>query len=718
VSISCSSRPAIASLVHPESVAVVGVSARGRSASRTVIDNLLENGYEGRLHLVGRQAGELAGRTVLAGPDDLPQPVDLAIVAVPAAGVPDVVSALAGRAAAAVCFASGFAETGPTGSQAQQQLSQIARAGEIRLLGPNCLGFSNYVDGVHVRMTPMARQRLMLRDRGPAVAVVAQSGSLAAHVVGSLMERGVPVAYSMTTGNEADLELADFIEFYVQQPMVGAVAVYAEQIRRPGRFLAAVAAARAAGKSVVVLHPGRSDASRAAAQSHTGALSGDHALISAILADAGVMVAHALEELIDLTELLRLAPEPSEAGVMSINASGAVGVLVQDYVEEIGLPLAELSESTRSALGERFPDYLSVRNPLDLGTSIAVDDKIVPSAVRAAVDEPGAGSLLLSLPYLNQVSMHAVLDGFIAETTTRARRIPAIFNVAEEGRPLWPDVVELAHRGGVVMTRSPERSLRALARMRELAVASRRHRRQIEPTALPLGLPSGPLAEWRAKEMLRSNGVPVPDGHLASSVEEAIDIADRLGYPVAVKAQSAALMHKSDLGAVALGLGDADAVRRSYQRVVAAAATRRPNLELDGVLVERMAEPGVELVIGARRDPDWGPVLLVGLGGIWIETLQDVRLLPPDLQPDDIAAELLHLKGAALLTGARGADPVDIAAVSDIAAAVGALVIAHPEIREIDLNPVIAGRRGAVVADALIITAPEDTDESAPWKEN
>jgi acetate---CoA ligase (ADP-forming) len=681
------------------------------------MDNLLDNGYQGRLHLVGRQAGELAGRTVLAGLDDLPQAVDLAIVAVPAVGVPDVVSALAGRAAAAVCFASGFAETGPSGGQAQRQLSQIARAGEIRLLGPNSLGFSNYVDGIHVRMTPMARQRLMLRDRGPAVAVVAQSGSLAAHVVGSLTERGVPVAYSVTTGNEADLELADFIEFYARQPMVAAIAVYAEQIRRPGCFLAAVAAARAAGKPVVVLHPGRSDASRAAAQSHTGALSGDQALISAVLADAGVMVARTLEELIDLTELLRLAPEPSEAGLVSISASGAVGVLVQDYAEELGLPLAELSESTRSALAERIPGYLPVRNPLDLGTSIALDDKVVPSAVRAAVDEPGAGSLLLSLPYLGQASMRAVLDGFIAETTTRARRIPAVFNVAEEGRPLWPDVVELAHRNGVVMTRSPERSLRALARLRDLAVASRRRRRRVEPAAMPLGLPSGPLAEWRAKEVLRSNGVPVPDGHLAGSVEEAVDIADRLGYPVAVKAQSAALMHKSDLGAVALGLGDADDVRRSFQRVRAAAGARRPGLELDGVLVERMVEPGVELVIGARRDPDWGPVLLVGLGGIWAETLRDIRLLPADLQPGDIAAELLHLRGAALLSGARGADPVDIAAVAGIAAAVGALVIAQPEIREIDLNPVIAGRRGAAVADALIIAAPGEADESASWKE-
>ncbi|MFL4910204.1 acetate--CoA ligase family protein [Streptomyces sp. MMS24-I2-30] len=700
-------RSPIARMVNPASIAVIGVSTRpGPSVSHAVVHNLLDNGYEGRLHLVGRRAGELAGRPVLAGTDTLPEPVDLAVLAVPAKALPGSITELAGRATAAVCFASGFAEAGPAGRAAQRQLAEATRASGIRLLGPNCLGFFNYLDGVHIKMTPMATQQPMPRDRGPAVAVAAQSGSLATHVIGSLMQRGVPIAYSLTTGNEADLDLADFVTFFRHEPLIGTVAVYAEQIRRPDRFVAAVAVARAAGKSVVVLHPGRSEASQAAAQSHTGALSGDHALISTVLTDAGGVVAQTLEEFIDVTELLRLEPELSDAGLMSVNGSGAVGVLLQDYADDLGLPLAELSEPTRTALAEQAPDYLTPRNPLDLGTSLAVDDKVVPAAIRAVVDDPATGSLLLNLPYLNQASMHSALAGFIAETT-RERRIPAIFSVAEEDRPLWPDVVDLAHRSGAVLSRSPERSLRALARLREVADAARRRRRAVGRRADPLELPPGPQAEWRTKALLRAIGVPVPDGSLAGSAEEAVAIADALGCPVAVKAQSAALTHKSDLGAVVLGLGDPTAVRQGYERVRGAVTARHATLPLDGVLVESMAAPGVELVIGARRDPAWGPVLLVGLGGVWIETLHDVRLLPPDLCADDIAVELLRLKGAALLTGARGADPVDVTAVAEIASVVGEFVITHPEVSEIDLNPVIAGPHGACVADALMVTAQD-----------
>jgi acetate---CoA ligase (ADP-forming) len=697
-------RATIASILDPESIAVIGVSTREHSVSRTLVDNLLSNGYRGRLHLVGRKAGELAGRPVLAGVDELPEPVDLAVLTVPAAAAPDAVASLAGRAKGAVCFASGFAEAGESGREAQRKLTEQARKGRVRLLGPNCLGFFNYVDGVHIKMTPLARQQSMPRDRGPAVAVAAQSGSLGAHVVGSLMQRGVPIAYSLTTGNEADLDLAEFVDFFRNDPLIGTIAVYAEQIRRPEAFLAAVTAARGAGRRVIVLHPGRSEASRIAARSHTGALSGDHAVITTVLTAAGAIVAQTLEELIDLTELMRLDPELSEAGLLAMTGSGAIGVLVQDLADELGLPLAELSEPTRSALSAQLPDFLTPRNPVDLGTSLALDDTAIPAAIRVAVAEPAAGSLLLQLPYLSQSTMRSALEGFIAETT-RGRRIPAVFSIAEEDRPLWPDVVELAHRNGVVLGRSPERVVRALTRLREVTIAAGRSRRRLEARPVSLGLPRGPVAEWRAKELLRVTGIPVPDGRLAGSADEASAIADELGYPVAVKAQSAVLTHKSDLGAVAVGLRDAEAVRAGYERVCAKVAAERPELPLDGVLVETMAEPGVELVVGARRDPAWGIVLLVGLGGVWIETLQDIRLLPPDLSPEHIVAELLRLKGAALLTGARGAEPVDLTAVAEIAAGVGEFMVAHPEVSEIDLNPVIAGAHGASVVDALLVTA-------------
>jgi acetate---CoA ligase (ADP-forming) len=703
---------AISRIVRPSSIAIIGASARADSISRTVLDNLTGNGYAGAVHLVGRKPGEMAGRPILGSVAELPDELDLAVLALPAAAVPAALAELAGRAAGAVCFASGFAETGAAGRSAQTQLGETARTTGPRLLGPNCLGFFNYVDGVHVKMAPMARQRPMPRDRGPAVAVAAQSGSLAAHVVGSLGERGVPVAYSVTTGNEADLGLADCLEFFSQQPLVGSIALYAEQIRHPRRFLAAVAAAWDAGQTVTILHPGRSAASRAATQSHTGALSGDHALISTVLAGAGVAVAQTLEELIDLTELLRRFPEPGPGGLVSINGSGAVGALVQDYCDQLGLPLSELSADTQEALAGQLPEYLSVHNPLDLGTGLAVDPGVVPAAVGAAVADPGTGSVLLTLPYLKQETLRSVLEGYIAETGPKDGRVPAIFSVAEEDRPLWPDTAELARRSGVVVNRSPERAVRSLARLGEAGRVARRRRRRPQAASVPLGPNTGPLPEWHAKQLLRSVGIAVPEGALVTDADQAVKIAGRLGYPVAVKAQAAALTHKSDLNAVALGLADAGAVRSAYDQVTGTVAAL-PGIRLDGALVEEMASPGVELVIGARRDPQWGPVLLVGLGGIWIETLRDVRLLPPDLEPADIAGELTRLQGAALLTGTRGSAAVDLAAVATLAARVADLMLANPRISEVDLNPVIARPDGATAVDALIVTGVtgETTDD-------
>jgi acetate---CoA ligase (ADP-forming) len=695
---------AISKIVRPSSIAIIGASARANSVSRTVLDNLTGNGYAGAVYLVGRKPGEMAGRPILGAVAELPDELDLAVLAVPAAVAPETLAALAGRAAGAVCFASGFAETGAAGRAAQLRLAETARTTGPRLLGPNCLGFFNYVDGVYVKMTPMARQQPMPRDRGPAVAVAAQSGSLAAHVVGSLAERGVPVAYSVTTGNEADLGLADCVEFFSQQPLIGSIALYAEQIRHPRRFLAAVAAARDAGKTVTVLYPGQSAASRAATQSHTGALSGDHALISTVLSGVGVAVAQTIEELIDLTELLRRFPEPRPGGLVSINGSGAVGVLLQDYCDQLGLPLSELSADTQEALAGRLPDYLSVHNPLDLGTGLAVDPGVVPAAVGAAVADPGTGSVLVTLPYLKQETLRFVLEGYIAETGPQVGRVPAIFSVAEEDRPLWQDTAELARRSGAVVNRSPERAVRSLARLSEVGRVARRRLRHPQAAVVPLGPDIGPLSEWRAKQLLRSVGIAVPEGALVTDGDQAVRVAGQLGYPVAVKAQAAALTHKSDLSAVALGLADADAVRCAYDRVTSMAAAALPGIGLDGALVEEMVGAGVELVIGARRDPQWGPVLLVGLGGIWIESLRDVRLLPPDLEPAAIADELARLQGAALLTGTRGSTAVDLTAVAAMAARVADLVLANPRISEVDLNPVIARPDGATAVDALIVT--------------
>ncbi len=548
--------PLLDGLLRPESIAVLGVSARADAPSRSVLRNLVAGRYTGQLHLVGRSGGNLDGHPVLSEVEALPEPVDLAILAVPAAVAVDTVGRLAGRARSAVCFASGFAETGTEGRLLQDRLADAARDAGVRLLGPNCLGFSNHVDDVFVRMTPMTAPDPMERDRGPAVAIVAQSGSIGAHLVGSLTARGVPVAYSVSTGNEADLDLADFVAAFAHDDAVGVVAVYAEQIRRPSEFVAAVETVGAAGRHIVVLHPGRTEASRSTARSHTGAMSGDVAVISAIIADRGAVVVPALEELIDVAELLRSGVRPRPGGLVSINGSGAMGVLMQDAASDAGVPLVELSVTATRKLREELPDFLVATNPLDLGTGLAIDPGIVGRSAAAVAGDPGVGAVLVTLPYLSRGSMTTAVEGFgraVADT-----KVPAILSMAEEGRPLWPEAVEAASRLGVVLARSPERALRTLTRVLQ-AVPEQRRRRPAHPREGALDVPSGVVLEWRGKELLRARGFPVPRGALARTAEEAVRIAARIGGPVAMKVQAPSIQHKSDSGGVALAVsGEAD----------------------------------------------------------------------------------------------------------------------------------------------------------------
>ncbi|RYF60161.1 MAG: CoA-binding protein [Comamonadaceae bacterium] len=695
---------AVARLLNPRSVTIIGASAKPGASSHAIVKNLVANGYQGEIHLVGRTAATVEGREIRTSIADLPEGIDLAILAVPADAVLDTLIQLADRGVgAAVSFASGFAEYGPEGRRLQEQIGETARNLGVRLIGPNCIGYFNYADSFHVAMVDMGPLPPMPRHRGPALALVTQSGGIGAHLAGSLEQRGVPVSYSVTTGNEADLDLADFVEFFAHDPATGGVLVYAEQIRDSRRFLAAARTARARGKHVVVMHPGRSEASREATQSHTGALTQDYHLMRTVLEHAGVAVVDSLEELVDVGQLLLRFPEPPVAGLGFVTSSGAICAIAQDYCDELGVDVPELSPNTANTLRAVLPDYLQARNPLDLGTLLQTKPDSMSTSLDALVTDSAVGSILVSLPVIHQSLSLALLEAFIASTAGTGT--PAIYVVQTEDKPFWPDFDELAHDKGAIVMRSPERAMRALATLTRIGRLQARQRRSGEAcrTADPLRLSSGPQPEWRSKEILGEISLAVPPGGLATTAYDAVRIASRVGYPVVAKIQSAALPHKTDVGGVVVGLADEAALRAAFSDVIATVRDAHSDVTIDGILVEAMAEPGLELVIGARRDLNWGAVVLVGLGGVWIEVLGDVRLLPTDLAPSAIKAELLSLRAAGLLRGARGAEAVDLNAVADLVSRVGVFVEAHPEITELDLNPVVARPDGVVALDALLV---------------
>lgn len=702
-------RSAAARLLTPRSILVAGVSPRPGSLGRRVLGNLVESGYAGTIHVIGRKPATIFGLECVTGFDQLPRDIDLALLTTSAAGTLDLVRECAAHGVgAAVCYASGFAEDGEEGRCQEAELERLARAGGIGLIGPNCFGFLNTADRLPTLLASISPVPAAGGDTGPGVAVIAQSGGIGAYVAGSLGSRGVPISYLVTTGNEAGLGAPDLIEFFAGDERTGVVAVYAEQVRDPRRFTAAVRRAELAGKRVVLMHPGRGERSRAAMLSHTGSLAGDHAVMTTVLAHAGVAVVDGLESLIDLSELLLRHPRPPVAGPAVITVSGALCAIMSDGAEALGLDLPAPTPVADDELAGAL-DFTEVGNPMDLGTQPLTQPELLRLATRRMAGDPGIGSVLVSLPTggepLDSTWFGNVLDG------ARGSAKPLVYVHQNEQEPP-AGFRDLVLRNRIVFHRSPERALRALAHLTEFGRTLAAVRAAEAPPVDVPALGSGPQPEWLGKQVLARLGVSVPDGGLARTADEAVAVAARVGYPVAVKAQTAGLTHKSDAGGVLLGIGDEAGLRHAWTGVHEAVAATAPDIALDGVLVERMIAPGVEMVVGARRDPLWGPVLLVGSGGVLTEVVDDVRLLPADASVPMVVEEVERLKAARLFGGFRGAAPADVTAVAEVAAALGRLMLAVPSIAEVDINPLVVHPSGAVALDALVVTAPGEAAEA------
>ncbi len=698
----------MARILRPRAMAVVGASADPRSFGGFVQGNLERYGYSGELHLVSRSSSEINGRPCVKTIDELPMGIDLAVLAIPEAGVLDAVTSLAARQChAAVLFASGYAEAGEEGQAKQAELARMAREAGIALVGPNCMGFSNLAAGIPVTFEPLAARAPETR---PGVGIVAQSGFMAANLRDALLGRGVSVACVFSTGNEVSVCVEDVLAAYLEDAQIRAITVYAEQVRQPKRFLQLAAQARTLGKPIVLLMPGRSARAREAAQSHTGALAGDHATAMACLRREAVVTVESLDELLDVSTILLRYPQPPAGGTAFMTGSGAMKNIALDFADDIGLDLPALSAPVVDKLSAMLPTYAVAENPLDYTTISVRNPAIVGELLLTMLEDEGIGGIVLAIPVGPVVAQKDKAE-HIVPTIARATK-PAVLVLTGDNSPVEPFFLQAIEASGVPLFRSADRALRALRRVAEygeaLTRAARAH--SISPTVLPLPgavPPNGIFAEHQGKGWLKAAGLPVPAGALATSADEAVRIAQTIGFPVVLKAQASALPHKSDVGGVLVGLADEAALRAGWMKLFASVAAHRPELTLDGALVEAMGPRGLELVVGAKRDADWGPVVLVGLGGIWIEALKDVRLIPADMAEEDIVVELGRLKAATVLQGTRGAAGVDLAAIARVVALVGEQMRANPAITEIDINPLVAypaGSQQPVLAlDALVV---------------
>lgn len=696
---------AVEYFVRPKSVAIIGLSAKPGSAGMNALANLTNNNYSGQIHLVGRSGGEVDGRKVFTEIDELPEGVELAIFTLPAAGVKDALEACARRKVkAVVIFASGFAEIGERGKQ--DELAKIARDGGIALLGPNCLGYTSLVDAFNAGFVSQQIVKQFVKGKDPATAILSQSGGMMAHIRMGLELRDLPVSYTISTGNEAGLGLPDFIDFFTADPNTQLIVVYVEEVRDPQGFMQAASRARAAGKPVIMMHPGRTAAAAQAVSSHTGALAGDHAVMRTLVEHAGICFVDNVDEMVDTAEVLARFPNPLPHGPGILTFSGAFCAIAHDFCAEIGLPVPPLSAEGEKILTAALPGFATPRNPLDLTTQPVWQPDLMFTGAKALIDDPKIGSLLISIP-LGTPKVAVTYLQYVLDAHKGSQK-PLIFSVLGDRSALPQDFLDLAKENRVIVSRSSDRSLRALLAVYKHGVALDRAKKTVPAKAIA-DLPkigSGTQPEWLGKKILAAAGVKIPPGDLARSADEAVAIAKKIGFPVAMKAQAAKLAHKTEAGGVLLNIADEAGVRAAFQKLFDNVKKYDASITLDGALVETMSKRGLELVVGAKRDPKWGPVIVAGIGGVLIEAIGDVRLMPPDLSAEAIAEELGKLKTAKLLKGFRGSPAVDVKAVAEVAAAIGQIMRAAPEIVEVDVNPLVAhaAGEGVTALDALIVT--------------
>ena len=691
-------------LLTPRSIAVVGASPTPGSLGASVVANIARMKFSGPVHLINPKRDEIGGRPCLKSAADLPLGVDVAVLAIPHAAVLATVREVAARGVgAAVIFSAGFAEGGATGLAEQQELTRIARDSHMIIEGPNCLGLVNYVDGVC--LTFVETPSIALGSR-PGVGIVSQSGAMAAMVGVTLTSREIGISYSISTGNEAESGVEDYFEYLVDDPHTAVIGLIVEQFRQPKRLLKLAAAARARGKPVILLHPGRGQAARESAATHTGALAGDYQVMAAQVSHRGIRLSDSLEQFGDLLELAYRCGSQAAPGSVVLTESGAFKALTLDLCEQVGLALPVLTDATAPELRKVVPAFVPVSNPIDLTAQGLVDPDVYRRALETLMADERFGVIVLGIIQTDPKTSAAKFPTIIRALQDLKRNKFVVFAGLDEGAQVPNEYIRQLRALNITYFPAAERAFRALARLLE-PLPGPVDEASIDLPAFTLPPAAGIIPEYLSKQLLGKIGISFPVGRLVTSLREAQEAAASWGTPVVLKAQAAALPHKSDVGGVILGLKSPGDIADGWQRLNDGIARHRPDLRLDGVLVEVMSMTGVELIVGGRNDAEWGASILVGFGGVHAEILKDFVLLPAGLSRAAIVEALYSLRSGVLLRGFRGSPALDVDAVAQMIERVGWVLRARPSVHEIDLNPVVVypAGRGAVALDALILSA-------------
>lgn len=691
---------AIQALLHPQSIAVIGASSDFNKINGRTLKALVDKKYAGRILPVNPKYPTLLDLPCYPDVASIPGTVDLAVVAVPAKHVPDTLRELGKKSVrAAVVFSSGFSEVGGDGIWLEAELKKAIKESGVRILGPNCLGLVNVAENV---MATFSQFSLGPTPDGPA-AFVTQSGALGTATAGTARKRGLNFGYFVNTGNEVDVQFVDIMRAIIAEDRIKVGAGYIEGLKNGPGLLEVAEDALQRAKPIVLTKVGRTKAGAKAIASHTGSLAGEDAVFDGVIRQRGIIRARSDEQLLDFVDIFSQCGLPGGRGIGFITRSGGAGALMADRAEEIGLDVATLSAETTEALRKVVPAFGSTSNPVDITAQGLVNPALMRDSLKILLSDPRVDIAVLWLSFTDKYA-EVTAQSFIEAKAQTSKP----FIVCWMG---MPDIAaKLMREGGVPFLRSAEAAVDAAAALVRYAEARRnwlsdapaRAALQLTKPALPVA--AGAVSSMEGQALLQSFGVPTAAAKLASTADEAVVAAKALGYPVVLKIESPDILHKTEAKGVALNLGDDAAVRSAFAALIANAQQYKADARIAGVLVQAMAKGDVELVIGLKRDPAFGPVVMVGLGGVLIEVFKDVVFRAAPVTEAEALRMLDELKSKVILDGVRGKPPVDKKALAQMISAVSRFgAAAGPRLAELDLNPVLAGPQGVTAVDWLML---------------
>lgn len=688
-------------LLSPRLVAVVGASRKPGKVGHEIVSNLLKGGYQGRIVPINPSGEDILGLRCYRSFAEFGQDVDLSVIAVPAALVPGAVEDSLSANAKAVCIVTaGFKEVGAAGAATEREIASLCATRGARLLGPNCLGLINTH---HAMNASFARQM----PRPGSISVISQSGALCTAILDWAKASHLGLANLISMGNKADLNETDFMTALASDPETRVIAAYLESIVSGKDFMKAAEAA-AWVKPVVVLKAGTTEAGSKAASSHTGSLAGADIAYGAAFRRSGIIRAETFEGLFDYATALSMQPLPKGNRVAIITNAGGPGIMAADAVEHSGMTVAPLAISTATSLREKLPAAASVGNPIDvLGDA---DPGRYVTALNAAQDDESVDAIIVILTP-QAMTQPAATARAIAGCLRGQKPVLACFMGGEDVLPGREELVQ-ANLPGYP---APERAVAALKAMCDYAAWRRRPQRVVARFPVNrhrveriinrhLRIGRLQIGEAMAKDIMQAYNFTVPDGVTAVTADDAVDGASKLGFPVAMKIVSPDILHKSDLGGVRLNLSTREEVRDAYDLMMLRIRRLAPEARLEGVYLEKMCPKGREVIVGMTRDPQFGPMLMFGLGGIFVEVMKDVTFHLAPITADEALEMLKYTKSYALLEGVRGQASVDVSSIANCLQRLSQLVTDFPQIAELDINPLIVGRPGTepIVADARI----------------